>query len=101
MKHKGALNNTSSIRLTEGKGELNQEFYETLQKLLDKVNKNDCIMLIDMNARVGNNRVANTVGTNGEVTVNSNGKKLIDFCTFNNLKIMNTFFKHKEIHKLS
>jgi hypothetical protein len=58
-------------------------------------------MLIDMNVRVGNNRVANTVGTNGEVTVNSNGKKLIDFCTFNNLKIMKTFFKHKEIHKLS
>jgi len=31
------------------------------------------------------------VGTNGEATVNSNGRKLIDFCTFNNLKIMNTF----------
>ena len=59
-------------------------------------------MLIgDMNARVGNNRVANIVGTNGEATLNSNGRKLIDFCTFNNLKIMNTFFKHKEIHKFT
>jgi hypothetical protein len=28
----------------------------------------------------------------------NNGKKLRDFCTFNNLKIMSTFFKHKEIH---
>jgi hypothetical protein len=28
-------------------------------------------------------------------------KELIDFCTFNNLKIMNTFFKHKEIHKFT
>ena len=37
---------------------------------------------------VGNNKVANTVGTNGEDTLNSNGRKLIDFCTFNNLKIM-------------
>jgi len=35
-----------------------------------------------------NNKVANIVGTNGEATLNSNGKKLIDFCTFNNLKIM-------------
>jgi len=26
---------------------------------------------------------------------------MIDFCTFNNLKIMNTFFKHKEIHKFT
>ena len=49
-------------------------------------------MLIgDMNARVGNNRAAIIVGTNGEATLNSNGQKLIDFCTFNNLKVMNTF----------
>jgi len=53
-----------------------------------------------MNASVGNNRVINIVGTNGEATLNNNGRKLIDFCTFNNLKIMNTFFKHKEIYKL-
>jgi len=44
-----------------------------------------------MNVRAGNNRVANIVGTNGEATLNSNGRKLIDFCPFNNLKIMNTF----------
>jgi len=53
-------------------------------------------MLIgDMNARVGNNKVANIVSTDREATLNSNGRKLIDFCTFNNLKIMNTFFEHK------
>jgi len=41
---------------TEGRDELNEEFYETLQKILDKVNKNNYIMLIgDMNARVGDN----------------------------------------------
>jgi len=54
-----------------------------------------------MNARVRNNRVSNIVGTNGVATVNSNIRKLIDFCTFNNLKIMNTLFKHKEIHKFT
>jgi len=65
------------------------------------VNKNDYIMLIgDMNARVGNNRVANIVGTNGEATLNSNGRKLIDFCTFNNLKIMNTFLNTKKFINL-
>jgi len=58
-------------------------------------------MIGDMNARVGNNRVANIVGTNGEATLNSNCRKLIDFCTFNNLKIMNTFFKDKEFHKFT
>ena len=49
------------------------------------MNKNDYIMLIgDMNVIVGNNGVANIVGTNGEATLNSSGRKLIDFCTFNN-----------------
>jgi len=44
---------------------------------LHKVYKNDYIMLIgDMNARVGNNRVANMVGPNGEATLNSKGRKL-------------------------
>ena len=88
--------------LTEGRDELNEEFYEALHKMLDKVNKNDYIMLIgDMNARVGNNRFANTVGTNGEATLNSNGRTLIHFCRFNYLKIMNTIFKHKEIHEFT
>jgi hypothetical protein len=50
--------------------------YETLQKVLDKANKNDWVMLIgDMNARVGNNEVTNTVGTNGEAAWSKNGKK--------------------------
>jgi len=55
--------------------------------------KNDYIMLIgDMNARVGNNKVTNILGTNGEATLNNISNKLIDFCTCNTLKIMNTFF---------
>jgi len=38
--------------LTEGRDGLNEEFYETLLKILDKVNRNDCIMLIgDMNVK--------------------------------------------------
>jgi len=41
---------------TEGRDELNEEFYETLQQILNKVNKNDYIMLIG----VGNNRVSNS-----------------------------------------
>jgi hypothetical protein len=52
-----------------------------------------------MKARVGNNEATDMVGANGEAALNNNGKKLIDFCTVNNLKIINTFFKHKEIHQ--
>jgi hypothetical protein len=58
------------------------------------------MLIVDMNVRVGNSRVANIVGTNGEATLNSKVRNLIDFYTFNNLKIMNTFFKHKENRKV-
>jgi hypothetical protein len=52
---------------TEGRGELSEEYYETLQKILDKVNKNEYTLLIaDMNARVGNIEATNMVGPNGE-----------------------------------
>jgi len=47
---------------TEGRRKLNKEFYETLQNILDNVNKNDYIILMGViNARVGNIRVANMV----------------------------------------
>jgi hypothetical protein len=50
--------------------ELSEEFDETLQKILDKVNKNNYIMLIwDISVRVRNNAVTNIVGTTGEAAV--------------------------------
>jgi len=54
------------------------------------------MLIRDTNARVGNNRVANILGTNGEASLNSNGRKLIDFCTFNNFKIMKSFLSIKK-----
>jgi hypothetical protein len=49
------------------------------------MNKSDYMMLIwNMKAEVGNNKVTTIVGTNGEVTLNNNGKELIDLCKFNN-----------------
>lgn len=42
------------------------------QKIFDKVNNSDYIMLTgDMNAGVGNSKVTNTVSTNGEAAVKS------------------------------
>jgi len=66
------------------------------------MSKNDYIMLIgDINTRAGNNKVTNIVGTSGEATLKNNGKTWLDFCTYNNLKILNTFFKHKDIRKFN
>jgi hypothetical protein len=41
------------------------------------------------------------LSTNGEITINNNGHKLKEFASVNELKITNTFFRHKEIHKLT
>jgi hypothetical protein len=41
------------------------------------------------------------LGSEGEQTINNNGRGLIDFCLFNKLKITNCFFRHKNIHKFT
>jgi hypothetical protein len=84
----------------ERKEELSKLCYEELPNVVNNINKNYYLMILgDLNARVGKTRISNRVGTNGEATINSNGKKLTDFCTFNSLKVMNTLSKHKDIHK--
>jgi len=40
------------------------------------------------------------LSTNGVITTKSNGHKLKEFASVNELKITNTFFRHKEIHKM-
>jgi hypothetical protein len=53
----------------EGREELNEGFYEMLQKVLGKADKSDNVMLTgNMNTRVGN-KATNTVITNGEAAV--------------------------------
>jgi len=86
----------------EGKTEQTEEFYEALQDQIDKIRKNDYIVVAgDYNGRVGNIPIDGILGTNGEITTKSNGHKLKEFASVNELKITNTFFKHKEIHKMT
>jgi len=65
---------------------------------IDKINKNDYIIVAgDYNARVGKFPIDVILGTNGKIT----GHKLKEFGSVNELKITNTFFRHKEIHKMT
>ena len=58
-----------------------------------------CLLMGDFNARVGKRReMERVLGPFGEDTRNMEGEALIDFCVRNDLKIMNTFFKHRESH---
>lgn len=45
----------------------------------------------DFNAQTGEIRVSKIISTYGFGEKNTNGKGLIDFCAFYNLRILNTF----------
>jgi len=84
----------------EGREEETGHFYKQLQKEVDKYSKSDSLIISgNLNARVGNQPMPNVVGNFGEDCVNRNGQTLREFASFNDLKIANTFFRKKEIHK--
>lgn len=85
----------------EGKKEETQEFYDEIQKLIDKNRNHEILLMCDMYARVGKIPIPNVAGVFGEDIINDNGEVLREFATFNELKITNTFFRKKDIHKYS
>jgi hypothetical protein len=50
---------------------------------------------------VVNAHIDGVLGKNGETTLNKNGQKLMEFASWNALKITNSLFHHKEIHKVT
>jgi len=57
------------------------------------------ILAEGFNGRIGNKPVPECIGTYGEQVTNHNGAALRDFCAFNKLKITNSYYRHKNIHK--
>jgi len=86
----------------EGKEQDAEEFYRELQQSLDKIHKNENIILAgDFYERIGNQPIPECIGTSGEQVTNHNRAALGDFCAFNKLKITNSFYRHKDIHKFT
>lgn len=82
------------------KPEIKDSFEEELRSVLEAVkNRDDVILLGDMNARVGKERGNAIVGCCGEEVWDDNGRRLRDVCEEFELKIHNTFFTHKAIHQ--
>lgn len=76
------------------------EFFEQLSYEISKIGTSREIILIgDLNSRTGKKQQDKIVGQFGEDTVNDNGNRLINMCDQNNLRILNGFFQHREIHK--
>jgi len=69
---------------------------------MDKIHKKENIILAgDFNGRTGNQPIPECIGTYEEQVTNHNGAALRDFCAFNRLKITNSFYRHKDIHKFT
>ena len=77
-------------------------FYELIDVEVQRVPAADkLILLSDFNARVGTNFVAweGVMGRHGIGKMNSNGHRLLSFCSQSELLISNTTFELKNIHK--
>jgi exonuclease III len=84
----------------EGKADETTQFHWDLQSEIDKTNENDFLIVAGvLNARIDNTPINGIVGNSGEPIINNNGQSLIDFAATGDLKITNTVFRHKDIHK--
>jgi hypothetical protein len=67
---------------------------------VDKIPKKENIILEeDFNGRIGLQPIPECKGTYGEQVTNHNGAAFRDVCAFKTLKIINSFYRHKDIHK--
>ena len=76
-----------------------EEFYDQLQNVTDQTPKRDILVVQeDWNAKVGRDACANWQGICGPFCnddTNERGLRLLEFATFNNLVLANTFGHHK------
>lgn len=79
--------------------EIKDRFWEDLNEVTER-SRGKVYVAGDLNGRVGNDsRRNNVIGKHGEEKVNNNGRRIIDFCTLNNMIVTNTYYEHKDIHK--
>ena len=76
-----------------------EEFYDLLQNVIDQTPKKDILVVQgDLNAKVGKDACENCQGICGPFcndNTNERGLRLLEFATFNNLVLANTFGHHK------
>jgi endonuclease/exonuclease/phosphatase family metal-dependent hydrolase len=78
------------------------ELYSKLRKVLLYNRIDICIVMGDLNAKLGaeNEGLEHIMGKHGIGEINENGQKIVDFCADNDLVIGGTIFPHERIHKV-
>ena len=100
--HQGSTLSIISVYAPTNVSEIEQklEFYDQLQEITTNVSKKNLLFICgDINARVGRtsnkeNEWHGILGNYGMGKENENGSFLLEFCSRNNLRVCNTFFKH-------
>jgi len=76
-----------------------EDFYEQLQEVVDKTPKKDILVVQgDWNAKIGEDACKNWQGTCGRycnAQTNERGLRLLEFASYNDLILANTFGQHK------
>ena len=86
----------------ENMEEETEKFYSRLQDVVCSIPKRDMLLILgDFNARVGcdSSTWEGVMGNHGPSELNENGRRLLEFCTCNNLVVTNTLFKHRPCHQ--
>ena len=80
---------------------IKEQYFEKFTELVESVSqKKELIIMGDLNSRVGKG-TGDVVGPYGEDMENGNGQRLKEECKVNDLVIMNSMFKHRDIHKFT
>ena len=78
------------------------QFFEELNEEIGKIgSRREIIVLGDLNGRIGRQIKSKIVGPFGEAAINDNGARIIDVCEQRDMKVLNGFYQHKDIHKFT
>ncbi|XP_030757469.1 craniofacial development protein 2-like [Sitophilus oryzae] len=81
---------------------IKDDFYEDLNHVISGIRTSyDIIIAGDMNARVKSRENNEIVGKYAEEVENDSGEMLLELCSEHQLKLMNTYFPHKDIHRFT
>ena len=92
-----------TLNRSEKNHEIRENFYTKLDSILRNISNRYIVIITgDFNAKTGSaskNKIYQAViGNYGKGQVNTNGTHLLNVSSINNLKLVNTFFKHKLTH---
>ena len=89
----------TTLDKSEKQPETREKFYSDIDSIIRKHKSRHITIIVgDFNAKIGkhnDNLNHLIIGKYGKGIPNNNGNHLLNFATINNLKITNTFFKHK------